>query len=189
MLPIEAFTIADIDSLYHLLEQSFPADEFRDYGGQRALFAHPRYHPCGLRDERGDVKALLTVWDFDTFVYIEHFAVSPAARNGGIGSALLQQVTAPMQKPVCLEVELPESDITRRRIGFYRRNGFFLNDYPYIQPSLGVGRAPQPLRIMTRDGTITQTEFETMRDVIYREVYRVDTEASNGLLFLSCQKK
>ena len=94
-----------------------------------------------------------------------------------------------MQKPVCLEVELPESDITRRRIGFYRRNGFFLNDYPYIQPSLGVGRAPQPLRIMTRDGTITQTEFETMRDVIYREVYRVDTEASDGLLFLSCQKK
>ena len=125
MLPVESFTIADIDSLYHLLEQSFPADEFRDYGGQRALFAHPRYHPCGLRDERGDVKALLTVWDFDTFVYIEHFAVSPAARNSGIGSALLQQVTAPMQKPVCLEVELPESDITRRRIGFYRRNGFF----------------------------------------------------------------
>ena len=58
-----------------------------------------------------------------------------------------------------------------------------------VRGRLGVGRAPQPLRIMTRGETITQTEFETMRDVIYREVYRVDTEASDGLLFLSCQKK
>ena len=41
---------------------------------------------------------------------------------------------------------------------------------------------------MTRGGTITQTEFETMRNVIYREVYRVGTEASDALLFLSCQK-
>ena len=37
---------------------------------------------------------------------------------------MLQELVKQYQKPICLEVELPEDELTRRRIGFYERNGF-----------------------------------------------------------------
>ena len=50
---------------------------------------------------------------------------------------------------ICLEVELPETEMAARRIGFYERNGFYYNDYFYMQPPIAEGRNAIPLRLMT----------------------------------------
>ena len=84
---------------------------------------------------------------------------------------MLSSLVAAQKRPYCLEVELPETDMARRRIGFYMRNGFFLNEYDYIQPPISKGRLPVPLRIMTSGGRITQADFEKIRTVLYKEVY------------------
>ena len=97
----------------------------------------------------------LAVWEFESFTYIEHFAVDPVLRNSGTGSAMLQELVRKYQKQICLEVELPEDELTRRRIGFYERNGFVFNEYPYIQPPISKGKSPVPLRIMTYGSAIT----------------------------------
>lgn len=152
--------------IYRIMQASFSDDEYRPYDEQLALFEEPEYRiyymPAGF----------LAVWEFESFIYIEHFAVDPALRNSGTGSAMLQELVKQYQKPICLEVELPEDELTRRRIGFYERNGFVFNEYPYIQPPISKGKSPVPLRIMTYESAITQDTFEEMKRVLYQRVYK-----------------
>lgn len=152
--------------IYRIMQASFSDDEYRPYDEQLALFEEPEYRiyymPAGF----------LAVWEFESFIYIEHFAVDPALRNSGTGSAMLQELVKQYQKPICLEVELSEDELTRRRIGFYERNGFVFNEYPYIQPPISKGKSPVPLRIMTYGSAITQDTFEEMKRVLYQRVYK-----------------
>ena len=66
----------------------------------------------------------------------------------------------------------PENEMAVRRIGFYKRNGFFLNEYPYLQPAISKGGNEVPLLIMTYGRNITKEEFEALREVLYRIVYK-----------------
>lgn len=152
--------------IYRIMQASFSDNEYRPYDEQLALLEEPEYRiyymPAGF----------LAVWEFESFTYIEHFAVDPALRNSGTGSAMLQELVKQYQKPICLEVELPEDELTRRRIGFYERNGFVFNEYPYIQPPISKGKSPVPLRIMTYKSEITREEFQKMKEILYRRVYK-----------------
>lgn len=154
--------------IYRIMQASFSDDEYRPYDEQLALFEEPEYRiyymPAGF----------LAVWEFESFIYIEHFAVDPALRNSGTGSAMLQELVKQYQKPICLEVEFPEDELTRRRIGFYERNGFVFNEYPYIQPPISKGKSPVPLRIMTYKSEITREEFQKMKEILYRRVYKCE---------------
>lgn len=158
----------DFPEIYRIMQASFSDDEYRPYDEQLALFEEPEYRiyymPAGF----------LAVWEFESFIYIEHFAVDPALRNSGTGSAMLQELVKQYQKPICLEVELPEDELTRRRIGFYERNGFVFNEYPYIQPPISKGKSPVPLRIMTYRSEITRQEFQKMKEILYRRVYKCE---------------
>ena len=158
----------DFPEIYRIMQASFSDDEYRPYDEQLALFEEPEYRiyymPAGF----------LAVWEFESFIYIEHFAVDPALRNSGTGSAMLPELVKQYQKPICLEVELPEDELTRRRIGFYERNGFVFNEYPYIQPPISKGKSPVPLRIMTYRSEITREEFQKMKEILYRRVYKCE---------------
>ena len=158
----------DFPEICRIMQASFSDDEYRPYDEQLALFEEPEYRiyymPAGF----------LAVWEFESFIYIEHFAVDPALRNSGTGSAMLQELVKQYQKPICLEVELPEDELTRRRIGFYERNGFVFNEYPYIQPPISKGKSPVPLRIMTYRSEITREEFQKMKEILYRRVYKCE---------------
>ena len=83
MMPIERMRPEDFDAVFRLLSQSFPAGERRDTAGQRALLSDSAYRIDILRAPSGGVQALMALWDFDDFVFFEHFAVDPACRNGG----------------------------------------------------------------------------------------------------------
>ena len=163
--------IGDLPDAYRLMEQSFPKDEIRSIDGQRALFDDPRYTLLARRAADGETEGLLAVWDIGAFTFIEHFAVQPQLRGGGIGAAMLEALVCRQGKRICLEVEPPETEIARRRIGFYRRCGFTLNGYPYIMPSLEAGRQPLPLMIMTSGGAVDEAAFLQIRDALYTTVY------------------
>ena len=162
------------DRVYALLEKSFPREEYRPYAGQKALFSDPAYRVYGYSEtEGGEILGILAVWELKEFLFLEHFAVEPARRNGGIGSRFLRELLEQWEKPAVLEVELPENEIAARRIGFYERCGFTLNRYPYEQPSLGPGRGAVPLWLMTSCGPLSPEAFPILRDEIYRRVYKI----------------
>ncbi len=172
MLELRKIGVESFDAVFDIMEKSFPDDEYRDYEGQRALFSNPEYSIYVVDGEGGDIKAFISVWDFGGFAYVEHFAVNPEYRNGGIGAQVLESLHELMGKQICLEVELPENELARRRIGFYTRNGFNLNEYDYIQPPMAEGKNPVPLLIMTSKETIDEERFKFLRSVLYDKVYR-----------------
>lgn len=170
---LKKLDINDFDKVYSLMEKSFPADEHRPYQGQKELLTDPLYSIYGIKTDSGNVTAFITVWQFDTFAYVEHFAVDPDCRGGGIGSALLRETVSELSCTVCLEVELPETDIAKRRIAFYERSGFITNDFPYIQPAYSDGQNALPLMIMTSGRRISESEFMEMKGLLYEKVYKV----------------
>lgn len=165
-------TPEEFDKMFAVMDEAFPNSEMRDREGQRALFDHPFYSVVGKKDENDELLLFLAQWEFPDFLYVEHLAVSKAARGSGIGSHFLSQYLKNAKKPVYLEVEPPElSDMAKRRIGFYERLGLTLNPFPYLQPPLRPGDDFSPLLIMSYPGPISESEFLPLKEQIYREVF------------------
>lgn len=164
---IEKLDFAEFDTVYSIMEQSFPLEEYRPYQGQKALLDDPAYGIYVAKEE-GQIVGLAAVWQLEGWVFLEHLAVDPRCRNRGIGAELLRYVS---KYRACLEVEPPERPLSRRRIGFYERNGFFFNGYPYEQPSLAPGRKPVPLYIMTSGSAVAPEEFAELQNLLYSRVY------------------
>ncbi len=161
------------DQMFSLLRLSFPKCERRDYKGHLSEFGEDKFRSmCYIPD---DLKGFLNYWDFGDFVYVEHFATAPELRGQGIGSALMRVLRSVVgSRILVLEAEPPsDSEIAARRISFYRRLGFELNDYPYIQPSLIEGEKPIPLVIMSSPDKLSESEYIAMRDRLYKEVYKL----------------
>ncbi len=164
--------IEDFHKAYSIMEESFPVDERRPYEKQRELLDNKIYKLFGVWCEySGDLKGLMAVYELENMVFLEHFAVSSRYRNSGLGANMLQELIESCGKMVCLEVELPTTEMTRRRIGFYERNGLCYNDYDYVQPALAKGQKPVELRIMSSGKKLSYEEFVGVRELIYKEVY------------------
>lgn len=168
---MERLRANDFDKLYDLIERSFPSDEYRPYEEQKALFDNPIYAVFAQYDGKA-LAAFIAAWEFEEFVFLEHFAVEPSKRNGGLGGAFLTEVVEQFQKPVCLEVELPDTELAARRIRFYERKQFVLNGYDYFQPPISKGRNPLPLRVMSYRSPLNAQAFLNVRDLLYDKVYR-----------------
>ncbi len=160
----------DFDKVYAIMEQSFPPDERRPYKEQQELLENPLYSVYIVEN----LYAFIATWEFDEFVFIEHFAVKNECRNTGLGSRMLSEFLEKQKKTVCLEVELPETELAKRRIGFYERNGFYFNEFEYFQPPISQGKKIIPLRIMTSNAGIDKVTFEKIRSILYKEVYKFD---------------
>ncbi len=171
---LEVLKPEEFSQVFQIMEESFPKDEYRTREGQKELLENPVYHIYVVRDsESRKIKAFTAVWDLKNVIFVEHLAVSSDFRNGGLGALILQELRRISSKPLCLEVELPETEMSRRRIGFYERNGFFLNRYDYMQPALSPGQQAIPLWIMTTDHAAEPSEFEGIRNLLYQKVYGV----------------
>ena len=81
-----------------------------------------------------------------------------------------------IHKPVYLEVEPPNDAFAARRIGFYERCRLTLNHYPYMQPPISKGRNAIPLMIMSSGTELTEEQFQNIKTVLYREVYKIQNE-------------
>ena len=164
----------EFEQMFAIMEESFPSDEYRPRDEQRELLADPRYCVNVHHGQNGSVDAFLAVWRLEAFAFLEHFAVSPMARNGGLGTRLLEALASLLGGCLCLEAELPDTTLAARRIAFYERAGFTYHEYPYVQPPISKGKQPVPLRLMTKNARGTANDPKALRSVLYREVYRVD---------------
>ena len=160
------------DEIYALMAKSFSANELRSKSEQKALVKNPKYRIYGVTEDSVNIKAFVSVYDLGEFAFIEHFAVSPKYRNHGLGSLLLTKLKSRLKCRMCLEVELPKDELSQRRIQFYIRNGFFLNEYEYIQPPISRDKQSVPLLLMSSDAPLSHEEFENVKKILYREVYK-----------------
>ena len=157
---------------YQLIELSFPKCEHWSFAKHLEEFDDIRFHSvCYCPD---GIKGFINYWELDGFVYIEHFAVSPELRGLGIGSGLMSELRRTVgDRILVLEAEPPsDSTIAARRIAFYQRLGFVLNEYDYLQPAMAEDESEVPLVIMSSPKVLSHSEYRVIRDILYREIYK-----------------
>lgn len=167
----------------HTYMDSFPEAERRPFPLLRRLSCeHPAFTVWALFQQLPTLSTeatqevytgFITAWKFEKFIYIEHFAIDASARNGGIGGRALKQFLASCQAPVVLEVEIPTDELSKRRIGFYERLGFTLDQHLYYQPPYQEGGETLEMRLMTYGKIDLAIFFEQVKQTLYTQVYGV----------------
>lgn len=160
-------------SLYRL---SFPPEERRPWTNVEEIAAfmssHPQMHLRVIKSD-GAFAGFMVYWHLSPLVhYVEHLATLPEMRGNGLGAKLIESLTSILETHVVLEVEPPVDELTRRRVGFYRRLGFTLHDtIPYRQPPYCAGLPSVHLCLMTAPDIpqkrITSEIVPTLHSTIY----------------------
>ena len=169
----------EIKEALDLYVEAFPLCERRDNDEWLACLDESNGKPFTLFGifKESSFMGFFTCWELDGFVYGEHFAVNSKARGNGIGAQTVKALKshyAPL--PFILEVETPEGEMAVRRIGFYQRQGFHLNDEKYLQPPYRESEDWFELKLMSTDPKYLTENFEHVRNEIYQKVYNVKSD-------------
>lgn len=164
----------EFDKAYEILENSFPKCELRVYDKMKKFFDEGILVFEGIKEEDTLIGVLL-VWPLDSCIYLENFATIESVRGKGYGSRMLDSIKEKYNdKIIILEVEEPYDDLSTRRIEFYKRNDFVLNEYGYMQPPLQEEINEIPLRIMSVHQMINEDVFKEIKKEIFNKVYQID---------------
>ena len=159
------------EKIYEIMDASFPDSEMRTYLGQKGLLKNDRYKVFTKKNENNEIVAFISVWNLPSCTFLEHFAVSEQLRGNGIGSKFFSEVIEQCEGIIFLEVEPPVDTITKKRIKFYERFGFILNDFYYTQPPLRQEFGHMELKVMSYPRAFSEDEFSKYKDEIYKYVY------------------
>ena len=138
---------------------------FGDIHYHLAVYMDSEAHSIGQDKTRGsgqeDFAGFISYWEFDGYIYIEHFAVNNTIRGKGYGSKILDSfITAHLPKRIVLEIDPLEDKISRARLRFYERCGFSANVYDHRHPPYRSGYSPHPLIVLSTHGEISETEYK-----------------------------
>ena len=166
---------ADYAFMEHLIVSAFPKEERRSLDALR-LYSREnmRFHPTVIKQD-GRRIGLMNYWTLDGMAYVEHFATLPEVRGQGYGRMALEEMKRRVG-PMVLEVETPDSEMARRRIGFYERCGFCLCQEPYLQPPYRKGDSWFPLLLMFHGFAPDNPPYREAKGEIYRHVYGMEME-------------
>jgi hypothetical protein len=169
MAELAAGELAALQAADALYLEAFPPEERRDRIDAR--LGDPRFR-LDVILLRGAFAGFITHWGLGAFVYGEHVATLPALRGGGAGRAALLQVIR--SSPLFVgEAECADrGPMAARRLAYYARLGLHANDFPYMQPSYGVGKPEVPMRLLSAPRLLDAAECAQAADLIARVVYR-----------------
>lgn len=175
-MAIELFKMAEKDfkKIYELMETAFPREEIRTYENGFRQLTNPNYRILVSKNEADEILGFIADWDLGAILFLEHFAVDQAIRGLGIGSKMMAAYLKQAVKPVMIEVEDDQTEIGMRRIGFYRRAGFQLSEFGYLQPILrGDAKKEIPLKIMSFPEKLTKESFLDFKNEVFTQIYKV----------------
>jgi ribosomal protein S18 acetylase RimI-like enzyme len=171
-LSLKKFNYSDFDNFFELMKEAFPSIERRNYEDQKELLNEVKYEIILNKDEKQSINAFLANWKFNNFYFVEHFAVANELRGHGLGSLMLKDYLIKSNKLIFLEVEPPEDKTSMRRIEFYERIGFYLNNFYYLQPPMQKQHDFLPLKVMSYPRAVNNLEFIEFKNTVYDKVYK-----------------
>ena len=156
----------EVKDIYYNLQLNFSIDEIRSFSSHEKLFLKDNYNVYYLIDENKKV-GLIILWDFPDFAFLEYLLIFEEYRNLGYGSIALK-ILKKRYKRIVLEAERPIDIIKKRRIDFYLRNGFYISDKEYVQPSYGENKNSVDMYLLTYP---RKMDCLNIVKEIYKEVY------------------
>ena len=70
--------------------EAFPPNERRDFELAKGLIVSETAFNLYIFIREGEYVGFITTWSFESFLYVEHFAIDASQRSGGIGSKALE---------------------------------------------------------------------------------------------------
>lgn len=139
---------------------SFPVYEQRRVQDFPLAFQDPGFYYEVFLNGENRVASILVTWRREEFVYLEYFAVDSSLRGQGAGQRILEELRDAFPHRVILEIDPPEDEISRRRLGFYLRHGFVPNpQFDYIHPPYTAEGEPFPLLLMTHEKPLDEAVY------------------------------
>lgn len=174
MISLSPLSENNIDFASSVYTSSFPIEERRDFSLLSPMTKERReFYFSVLQDEVSNI-GIFSYWIFESFAYIEHFAIEQSKRNKGYGSAAISLFVSLTQKPIIIEVEEPLTMQAKRRISFYERHNFYLLPQPYKQPPYRPNENFLPMKIMANNLALFSLQsFEDVVATLYSNVYSV----------------
>ena len=168
---LELSNIDEVSFVENLYIESFPPSERRPVKKMLDFYQDNDLFFIDVAVEDGRLVGFLTYWDIDEFIFAEHFAIAPEFRNGGYGRKVMK-LFQKSAKPIILEVELPSTILSERRIGFYQRLGYKLwENVQYQQPAYSIDGLAIPMKLMTYGNLNVERDLIEIRSKIYSIVY------------------
>jgi ribosomal protein S18 acetylase RimI-like enzyme len=171
---IQLITVSNSIELNDDIEQiylnSFPSDERKEWQELKDLLNHPNFSLNKIV-QGGKSIGLITFWDLPDFVFIEHFAIHESHRGKGTGVSVIKIITEEKPIKIVVEVEEPTTVSNRRRIAFYERLGFTLNEDVYYQPPYSTDKNEVKMLLMSYPEKIKTNNFEEIKTQIHQLVY------------------
>jgi GNAT superfamily N-acetyltransferase len=173
LIRLEDPGLQEFKEAWQIYVDSFPSDERRALELQKEAIKNKKYNFSAAIND-GVLVAIIAYWNIGGFLFLEHFAVIQDMRGKGIGTELLKRHILANKQKVVLEVERPETEIAIKRIGFYERIGFRLNDFKYVQPPYGKDKNPVPMLLMTYPDKVFESGFLLIRGRLHTVVYGLE---------------
>lgn len=161
----------DIEKVWNIYEESFPHYERRRIETQKRRHRDDKYKPMVIVNDIDEVYGIFFYWDFDKFLFLEHFAINPNLRGKGLGSKILKDFCK-NQKMIILEIDPLDTEIALRRKTFYEKLGFRYNEINYLHPGYELDYPEHELKIMTLGKEIDDKEFQEF--LYLRDKYTLD---------------
>lgn len=163
----------DIENVWNIYEESFPQYERRRIETQKKRHDNSYYKPMVILDgkENDKVIGIFFYWDFEDFIFLEHFAINSEFRGEGLGSKMMKEFCK-NNKMIILEIDPLETDIARRRKIFYEKLGFVYNEIYYTHPGYEKDYPEHELKLMTLGSELTEETFEKF--MYLRNKYTID---------------
>ena len=153
---------------FALYQSSFPVEERRDEREQQRVLTKDAYH-FDLIMSNDDFIGVMLYWETEDFVFLEHFATAPELRGKGYGKRALDLLKL-KNKTILLEIEPPVDEMTQRRYGFYKKNGFVMNPYHHIQAKYHLGDEDFELKILSYPDVLNKEEYRSFYEYMTREI-------------------
>ncbi len=161
----EDFRTVEIYSSYCT---TFPECERRSEVQFQDLFSRNNVKIYAVLDELKTVGYLI-IWELSTGVFVEHFEIFSQFRSQKYGSEIISKLFRDYSN-IILEAEPDDlNEDSKRRIDFYRRNGFDVIDEHYVQPSYAEGKQSLNLWLLCN---WKPENVLRIKEEIYDTVYR-----------------
>ena len=159
-----------LSGVWTIYENSFPQSEMRTLSNLRDVM-QGEHCKIAAYHVNGDVIGFIVYWEYSSFVYVEFFAVSNLKRNGGYGSYIIRDFIEDFKsKPIILEIDNICDDISKRRHGFYVREGFLLNDFKHAPTAYNDINDTLNLHIMTYQQLISQEQYDEFYNILVSDI-------------------
>lgn len=161
------------DEIYSFLELLFDKNELRPKEQFEKRFQN---HQCQIQTTylSNQLVGVIIYYEMKDFILIEYFGIAGNWQSKGLGTKILKEFLLHQDKIILLEVEPATDLLKQKRIEFYQRLGFYLNNEAYTMPSFTNKNEEIPLFVMSYPNKIDPIQFQKFNQEIKKYVYDIE---------------